>query len=273
MSRLAYQQNIQDIAQFYMPHNPQDITRICKTQNDCAINAFEILNIINNEKASYLRKFVHNRPEIIGLTLQEILDIINKETDERKFEYTFYVKEINLNSIIKFFNLYLQPNHALFLLFRKHNVGHVVLLAKDNNNKQVIIDLQEKYIYCPITIKECLEYLQDKHKTYWGVIGFRKKYNYTDDIEMMLDDSDVFAFGIGSVASKALSLGKSALQQSKTIAKGIASQLKEEAKAQASQLKEEAKAQASQLKDEAKAQASQLKDEAKSQVVQQIQQI
>jgi hypothetical protein len=246
MSNFSYSENIQDIAQFYMPHDPKDIARLCKTQNDCAVNAFEILNILDNKKSSELRNFINKRPQITGLTSEEIITIINKEADERKFEYTFYVKELSLDNIINFFNLYLRPNHAIFLFFKKYNIGHVVLLAKDNNNKQTIVDLQEKYIYCPIKMNKCLEYLQDQNKNYWGVIAYKQKTNSYEDVEIMIDDSDVygFGFGVGSIASKALSLGKSVLQQSKTIGKGVATQLKEEAKTQATQLKEEAKTQA-----------------------------
>ena len=259
MSQVAHVQNIENIAQFYIPHQPHDIPRVCSTHHDCVINAFEILNIIDDKKASQLRRYVTNRNTLQGLSLDEMIAVINNEADSRKIDYNFYVKQDEIQNIMNYVNNYLLPNHAIILLFGIENRGHVILIAKNNKNQLTIIDLQERFVYCPLQNKECLEYLFDKKKNYWAVIAYKPKSDFAEEIEMMLDDSDVYAFGfgIGSIASKAISLGKSALQQSKTISKGITSQLKEEAKAQASQLREEAKTQASQLKEEAKSQAIQ----------------
>lgn len=275
MSQVTPTQNIENIAQFYIKHQPHDIPRVCNTHHDCVINAFEILNIINDKKASELRRYVTNRNTLHALTLDEIIAIINNEADLRKIDFNFYVKEENILNIMNYVNNHLLPNHAIILLFGIEKEGHVILIAKNNNNQLTIIDLQERFVYCPLQNKECLKYLLDKKKNYWAVIAYKPKTDFDEEIEMLLDDSDVysFGFGIGSIATKALSLGKSVLQQSKSIGKVITSQLKEEAKTQASQLRAEAKSQASQLRAEAKSQASQLKDGAKSQAIQQIQKI
>ncbi len=275
MSQVTPTQNIENIAQFYIKHQPHDIPRVCNTHHDCVINAFEILNIIDDKKASELRRYVTNRNTLHALTLDEIIAIINNEADLRKIDFNFYVKEENILNIMNYVNNHLLPNHAIILLFGIEKEGHVILIAKNNNNQLTIIDLQERFVYCPLQNKECLKYLLDKKKNYWAVIAYKPKTDFDEEIEMLLDDSDVysFGFGIGSIATKALSLGKSVLQQSKSIGKVITSQLKEEAKTQASQLRAEAKSQASQLRAEAKSQASQLKDGAKSQAIQQIQKI
>ena len=275
MSQSVHVQNIENIAQFYIRHQPHDIPRVCSTHHDCVINAFEILNIIDEKKAIQLRRYITNRNTLHGLTIDELIAVINNEADSRKIDYNFYVKQDEIQNIMNYANNYLLPSHAIILLFGFENQGHVILIAKNNDNRLTLIDLQERFAYCPLQNKECLEYLFDKKKNYWAVIAYKPKSDFSQEIEMLLDDSDVysFGFGIGSIASKALSLGKSAVQQSKSIVKGVASQLKEEAKNQASQLKEEAKNQASQLKEEAKTQASQLKEEAKNQAVKQIQKI
>jgi gas vesicle protein len=274
MSNFYYEQNIQDIAQFYMPHDPEHIPRICKSDSDCAINAFEILNILDHKKSSELRQYLTNRKNIKGLTLDELITIINNEAYSRKIDYNFFVKQVDIQHIIKYLSNNLLPNHAIFLLFGVNKLGHIILVAKDNNHQLTIIDLQERFIYCPLQNNKCIEYLQDKNKNYWGVIAYKQNTIFFEDTEMMLDDSDIygFGFGIGSISS-VLSAGKSALQQANKL-KAQVSQFKAQAsqfKAQASQLKDEAKAQAVQLKKEAtqiKEQATQLKDEANAQATQ-----
>jgi len=285
------------IAEFFITTDFIKKIQICKGhRNDCTINAFELLKIFDSQFSSLMREDIKSTG---GMFDNHFFDLLSNAALKLGYNFSFFYNTITNHQIFDFVLNHLQPNHAVIVRFRHGNIKHVFIIAKDQHNKIYIIDHQENKVFCDITSKTCQKYLLDGNKTNWEIITAQPKptidISDVPDIDTSVDElgfgfsnritrksfiknrrgkSNSYSFGVfGGLKQKALSMGKSALQQAKQYGEGIADDLKNEAVNTATQLKEQAKSQATQLKEQAKSQATQLKEQAKTQATQQIQKL
>lgn len=268
------------IAEFFITTDFIKKIQICKGhRNDCTINAFELLKIFDSQFSSLIGEEIKSTG---GIFDNHFFDLLSNAALKLGYNFSFFYNTITNHQIFDFVQNYLQPNHAVIVRFTNGNIKHVFIIAKDQHNKLYIIDHQENKVFCDITSKTCQKYLLDGNKTNWEIItaqpkptidisdvpdidtsdelgfGFSNRIRRKSFIKNRRGKSNSYSFGVfGGLKQKALSMGKSALQQAKQYGEGITDDLKNEAVNKATQLKEQAKSQATQLKEQVKSQATQ----------------
>jgi hypothetical protein len=286
------------VAEFYIDENVLARFQRCNRNNvDCAVNVFELLQVLNSQDSGSLRERINN----IGMFDDMFLSYLYYKAKEMGHNYNFSYESINPYQIINYSQNYLSPNKAIIIRYKIPNY-HVFIIAKDKYNKTFIIDPQVNNVFCPLDLQACNDYILISGRSDWEII---KTQPYLPPVLDVSDiDMDVefgfssikkrrsrkksknilrksrknsrqkYSFGVlGNIKQKAMSVGKTAFEQAKKYGSGVASDLKNEAKTQATSLKEQAQSQATSLKEQAQSQATSLKEQAQSQAIQQIQQL
>ncbi len=279
------------VAEFFINENSLINFQRCNANTmDCTINVFEILQVFNNQYAAILRNNVRD----VGMFDHEFLIYLQDKARQIGRNFIFFYESIIPEQIINYAKFYLRPNHAI-IIRHKIPTRHVFIIAKDQHNKTYIIDPQVSNQLCDLDLQICINHMLDPSKGEWEIIrtqpylppvldisdidmdvGFafssNKKYkkgsrknsrNHKKSRKNSKKKSKkrsrkTYAFGVlGSLKQKALSAGKSAVEQVKKYGSGVASDLKSEAQTQASALKQQAQTQATALKQQGKDYATQ----------------
>jgi hypothetical protein len=158
------------IAQFRIHNdNVTSFKRLIKKDNDCVINALQLLNILDARSADIARIFVGD----IGVNGKKIEQVFNLV--QKSHIWAFKMATKSLREFSSFCNTVLKPQHAIFCGYRsQRNSRHVFIIARDLNKNLYYIDAQVNEI-CNLNKNEkCRNYLKNK-KEYWVLRGKRKK--------------------------------------------------------------------------------------------------
>jgi len=275
------------IAEFFINENSLINFQRCNPNTmDCTINVFEILQVFNSQDAAMLRDNVRG----IGMFDYQFLTYLQDKARQIGRNFTFFYESITSDQIINYAKFYLNPNHAI-IIRHKIPTRHVFIIAKDQDNKTYIIDPQVSNQLCDLDMKICINYMLDPSKGGWEIIRtqpYLPPILDISDIDMDVSFSfssnkkykkssrknsrnhkksrknskkrsrKTYAFGVlGNLKQKALSAGKSAVEQVKKYGSGVASDLKSEAQQQVTALKQQAQQQATALKQQGKDYATQ----------------
>lgn len=111
------------------------LKRMNPTQNDCVINAFEILGVMDSREAALSRAFHNNRP--IGM--DKIVETMNAVgyPHQHKFEL---VNDATFADVMN----ELKPGNSIFagITWEGVGTGHVILLAKGVDRINYVLDPQ-----------------------------------------------------------------------------------------------------------------------------------
>jgi hypothetical protein len=279
------------IAEFFINENSLINFQRCNPNTmDCTINVFEILQVFNNQDSAMLRDNVRG----VGMFDHEFLVYLQDKARQIGRNFIFFSEPIAPEQIINYAKFYLRSNHAI-IIRHKIPTRHVFIIAKDQHNKTYIIDPQVSNQLCDLDMQICINHILDPARGEWEIIrtqpylppvldmsdidmdvsfafSSNKKYrkgsrknsrNHKKSRKKSRKNSKkssrkTYAFGVfGSLKQKALSAGKSAVEQVKKYGSGVASDLKSEAQTQATALKQQAQQQATVLKQQGKDYATQ----------------
>jgi len=279
------------IAEFFINENSLINFQRCNPNTmDCTINVFEILQVFNNQDAAILRNNVRD----VGMFDHEFLIYLQDKARQIGRNFIFFNESIAPEQIINYAKFYLRSNHAI-IIRHKIPTRHVFIIAKDQHNKTYIIDPQVSNQLCDLDMQICINHMLDPARGEWEII--RTQPYLPPVLDMSDIDMDVsfafssnkkyrkgsrknsrknsrkhkksrknskkrsrktYAFGVfGTLKQKALSAGKSAVEQVRKFGSGVASDLKSEAQTQSTALKQQAQLQATALKQQGKDYATQ----------------
>lgn len=132
---------------------------IDKTAKNCGASALALAKIIPKD----LAQLISQNTESSGINETKMLTIINKENAmEAKYGLRF-------DSIRNYTNIFeeLEPGNGTIVMFARRNAdGHIVILAKDTDNKKYILEAQYLQTYTEDAI---LPYIENQSYTHFFV--------------------------------------------------------------------------------------------------------
>jgi hypothetical protein len=151
-------------------------------QNDCVVNALEIMDILNPKTAAKIREVIklNNLP---GLQDDQFIKILNTSNPL----YNHKLEHIHMegdDGLINWIETEMLPGTMIFTAYQSHNdLGHVYLIAKDTRvgsagkNFLWLIDPLQDQPVCNLSIYECSSKIMGQ-KHYYVLI------REEDDVEM-----------------------------------------------------------------------------------------
>jgi len=140
---------------------------IDKTAKNCGASALALAKIVPKD----LAQLISRDTEISGINQTKMLEIINKETAlEAKYGLRF-------DSIRNFQKIFeeLEPGNGTIVMFIRYNeTGHIVILAKDTDNKKHVLESQYLQIYTEDAI---IPYIETQLYTHFFVFCKTTAYN------------------------------------------------------------------------------------------------
>ena len=116
-----------------------------RQETNCAPNVLFFLGILDHNNAQQLSYHTECDIKNPGMHLNEI-SIIVDAFQRKGIRVNMYI--IPIERIFESFNLRLQKNHVTFFdIRREDNLGHALVIGKDNNNELVVFDPQQREMY------------------------------------------------------------------------------------------------------------------------------
>ena len=161
--------------------------RLNACQNDCVVNALEIIDVLTQEEAGKKREEIKNKNllGIIGLQADEFIEIL----DEVNPNYNHILEHIHMegpDGLINWIKTKMLPGRMIFCAFKSYDgVGHVYMIGKLVTTI-VLIDPQKKQPICDLDIVDCLQTISGQAH-YFVLTRIRKE----KDVEMKQDDVEM----------------------------------------------------------------------------------
>jgi len=135
-------------------NNIINVPRINPTNMDCVVNAMEILGILNRYEAGLIRQIT---PQ--GILPEHFIEQFEKVNPEYKYKFV----QISMAELPVWIENEMPRLRMIFCGYLDGNIGHVYIIAKDNNNKIFLLDPQLNPPICSIDNNDCYANIANKN--------------------------------------------------------------------------------------------------------------
>jgi hypothetical protein len=170
----------------------------CVGQNprNCGASALALAKIIPTD----LAQLISQDTEISGINEMKMLEIIN---NENVLEAKYGLIYSDISNVQEIFNELKPGNGTVVLFIRPDGSGHIVILAKDDNNIEYVLEAQYLQVYAGEEIQPYIEnQLYNSFFVFCKTTEANKRLFYTifqsilgkrklDKLENSIDDSEV----------------------------------------------------------------------------------
>ena len=134
-------------------YNIQNVPRLNPSNIDCVVNAMEIIGILSRQDAGLVRTRIG-----VGIIPEYFLEKFQQVNPE----YIYRFVQISMRELIPWILYEMLNLTMIFCGYLDQVIGHVYIIAKDNNGKVFLLDPQLNPPICNLDTMDCFANIANK---------------------------------------------------------------------------------------------------------------